>query len=172
MITYKSGNLLESNCSVICHQVNCQRVMGSGIAKQIKDKWPEIFDEYCKFIDYNYENGICRYSYDFLGMMQPIIVTEPLIKDDQTYMRNRLIINFFSQDKYLPRNICHTNYDAFRQCCISLREYLLKYCSGWTIGFPYKIGCGLAGGDWPIVEKIIEEELGIEFIVEIYQYNM
>ena len=29
------GNLLESDCDYICHQVNCQGKMNSGIAKSI-----------------------------------------------------------------------------------------------------------------------------------------
>ena len=46
MITYKNGNLLESGCDIICHQVNCQKVMGSGIAKQIREKWPIVYYDY------------------------------------------------------------------------------------------------------------------------------
>ena len=175
MVTYKNGNLLESNCSIICHQVNCQGVMGSGIAKQLRDKWPEVFDSYCNFLQYNYMNGICRYSYDFLGRC---LLTQCNEKGTSNF---QFIANFFSQDKYLPRAICHTDYDAFRKCCkqlkLQIKEVLLvsyKYKfkkETLTIGFPYKIGCGLAGGDWSIISKIIEEELGNEFNVELYQYN-
>jgi len=28
-----------------------------------------------------------------------------------------------------------------------------------TVRIPYKIGCGLGGGDWSIVSRIIQEEL-------------
>ena len=38
------------------------------------------------------------------------------------------------------------------------------------VGFPYKIGCGLAGGDWDTIIRIIEEELG-DLEVEIYKLN-
>ena len=38
-----------------------------------------------------------------------------------------------------------------------------------TIGFPYKIGCGLAGGDWNIVYNIIEEEFSGNYNVKIYK---
>ena len=46
MVHYVIGNLLESDCQYICHQVNCQRKMGSGIAKQIKEKWYAAYDVY------------------------------------------------------------------------------------------------------------------------------
>ena len=34
------GNLLEAPERIIVHQTNCMGVMGSGIAKQIKAKYP------------------------------------------------------------------------------------------------------------------------------------
>ena len=45
-IIYKKGNLLDAQTDVIAHQVNCQGVMGSGVAKQIKEKWPDVFKQY------------------------------------------------------------------------------------------------------------------------------
>ena len=136
--------------------------MGSGIAKQIREKWPQVQKEYCDNIDYCYENGFCRDSYDFLGMINWTEVD-----------KDRYVVNFYSQDTYLPRNKCHTDYKAFRNCCISLKEFLSDISferEYMTIGFPYKIGCGLAGGDWSIVSKIIEEELSV-YNVEIWEYK-
>jgi O-acetyl-ADP-ribose deacetylase (regulator of RNase III) len=43
MIHYVKGNLLDSNCDYICHQVNCQGVMGSGIARQIRERYPVVY---------------------------------------------------------------------------------------------------------------------------------
>lgn len=37
-------DLLEFKCDIFCHQVNCQGRMGSGIAKQIRNKYPIVFD--------------------------------------------------------------------------------------------------------------------------------
>ena len=49
MIHHVKGNLLDSNCDYICHQVNCQGVMNSGVAKQIREKWPEVYESYVNF---------------------------------------------------------------------------------------------------------------------------
>jgi O-acetyl-ADP-ribose deacetylase (regulator of RNase III) len=157
MITYKRGNLLDSNCDIIVHQVNCQGVMGSGIAKQIRDKWPEVFTRYQEYMNYFWNMGIATSSEHYLGQMQLIKVED-----------GKWVANFFSQDKYLPRGICHTDYEAFRICCKKLKSNIDDYAilKKVTIGFPYKIGCGLAGGDWSIISKIIEEELS-EYNVEI-----
>ena len=39
-------DITKSNADYICHQVNCQGVMGSGVAKAIRDKWPQVYEEY------------------------------------------------------------------------------------------------------------------------------
>ena len=46
MIAIINGNLLDSNCDYICHQVNCQGKMNSGIAKSIREKWPVVYANY------------------------------------------------------------------------------------------------------------------------------
>ena len=45
-LVYCNGNLLDAQTTIIGHQVNCQGVMGSGVAKQIKEKWPGVFSHY------------------------------------------------------------------------------------------------------------------------------
>ena len=48
-IKHVKGDILttptRNEDTVICHQVNCCGVMGAGLAKQIRDKWPVVFDE-------------------------------------------------------------------------------------------------------------------------------
>ena len=49
---YKNKSLLDLSPNiVICHQVNCQGVMGAGIAKQIRARWPEVYEDYKKTIE-------------------------------------------------------------------------------------------------------------------------
>ena len=40
-------------------------------------------------------------------------------------------------------------------------QWIKQHYAGQRIGLP-KIGAGLAGGDWEVIEKIIEEELAGE----------
>lgn len=47
--------------------------------------------------------------------------------------------------------------EAARSCM----RWIKDRCSGLRIGLP-KIGAGLAGGDWEISSRIIEEELARE----------
>jgi O-acetyl-ADP-ribose deacetylase (regulator of RNase III) len=52
MITFKNGNLFDSNCQTLVNTVNCKGVMGAGIALQFKEKFPKMFNDYkiaCKY---------------------------------------------------------------------------------------------------------------------------
>ncbi|WP_223249514.1 macro domain-containing protein [Bacillus sp. NMCN6] len=46
MIKTVDDNILEASEDIICHQVNCKGVMGAGLAKQIKSKYPNVHKEY------------------------------------------------------------------------------------------------------------------------------
>ena len=46
MLKYQIGNLLTAPQKCIAHQVNCQGVMGSGVAKAIKNEYPKVYKEY------------------------------------------------------------------------------------------------------------------------------
>lgn len=166
MVEIIEGNLLESKCDIICHQVNCKRAMGRGIAGQIRSIWPIVYNDYCNFIDYLYINNHIKQSKDLLGFINWTEV--------DSYYAPHYVVNFFSQDEYYPRDRCHTNYEAFTKCCKALKKFITKYNldnSNTIIGFPYKIGCGLAGGDWNVVYNIIEEEFQ-DYNVKIYKLNV
>ena len=49
MIRYIAGDILNSNEDIIVQQVNCQNVMGSGLAKAIYTKWPVEQTGYHKY---------------------------------------------------------------------------------------------------------------------------
>ena len=85
------GNLLESNANLICHQVNCLGVMGSGVALQIKNKWPIVFAEYRNLWE-KYKNNIPY----LLGMAQKVYLKEESeFNQDPMY-----VINMFAQINY------------------------------------------------------------------------
>ena len=45
------GDLLSSDVKIRCHQVNCRGVMGAGLALQVKQKYPEAFEQYKALCD-------------------------------------------------------------------------------------------------------------------------
>lgn len=145
MIHYVKGNLLDSNCDYICHQVNCQGVMGSGIARQIREKWPVVYDVYRVLCD-----NWC--AEDLIGNIQVA----------------GHVVNVFSQDNFGYDGRRYTSYDAFVECLLKFRNHIPYGC---TIGFPKNIGCGLGGGNWKIISTMIEEILGSYYEVYIYEYD-
>lgn len=139
MIKYIDGDLItmakNGEFDVIIQGCNCFCQMGSGIAPQIKSAFPEAFE-----VDLETECG----SEAKLGSMSYTKETIPTV------------CNLYSQFRYGGGRFgkMDLDYDALRSSLKLVKE---KF-SGKTIGSP-KIGAGLAGGDWEIIEQIIEEEL-------------
>lgn len=132
MKNLKKENILNASEQIIVHQVNELGVMGAGLAKQIKEKYPKMFEAYKKYA-----------SPDKIGQCLLIRVEE-----------DKYIANFFSQ-RGISRTHQTTDHKAFEKCLIQLSEYIKQ--NNMTVAFPYKIGCGLAGGNWDIVSKLIEK---------------
>ena len=157
MIHYVKGNLLDSDCDYICHQVNCQGVMGSGIAKQIRERWPIVYKVYKNRYDYHTLIGVT--SEDMLGNVDMIP-----IDDDGT----RFVFNMYSQADYGYDAKRYTSYNAFAICLGMIGAMMPNGCK---VGFPKNIGCGLGGGNWKVISALIEEILGKDFEVYIYEWN-
>lgn len=143
MLKIVEGDIIFSDgVAAICHQVNCQSVMGSGVAKAIYQKWPEVKQKYHEFC-----SG--QRPEDLLGKIQVVDLLS------EFPARNKVVINVFGQLTYGRRKICYTDYDALAKAF----DEINKICAFKTIAFPYGFGCGLAGGDWVTVEKLMLEHL-------------
>ena len=156
MIEVKHGDLFEDDVDVVCHQVNCRGTMGKGVAKQFAEKFPRSARAYWLYVNTIRQLfGVENAAENLLGQ----VVWE---KEKGVWT-----CSMFAQDAY-GYGKCFTDYAAFRKCCKHLRAHLEQEWNSKDrvkVGMPYKIGCGLAGGDWSIVHAIIEEELGDWHIV-------
>lgn len=140
MIKIINKNIIFADEQIIAHQVNCKGVMGSGVAKAIKEAYPEAFTEYKKFCNSSSN------SKDLLGCVQYVVI--PRVK--------KIIVNLFAQDGY-GRDKRYTNYESIEDC---FRALFRK--SRMPIAMPYGIGCGRGGGDWdnivyPMIKNIFKE---------------
>ena len=137
------GDILSVESGVVVHGVNCQSVFGAGLAKQIRQKYPEVCSEYLRiFKDY----GGYRYKGDrsLLGHIQ---VTS--ISDDLHF------VNAFTQLNYGNDEKKYVSYDAVDTVFCNIAKTISEEND---IHFP-KIGCGLAGGEWSVIKSIIEHRL-------------
>lgn len=139
MVKIVNGNLLDATEDVICHQVNCQGVMGSGVAQQIRERWPEVYQVYKAHVN--------LHSPCLLGTILLIPVNEA----------RKAVVNMFAQDRYGYDGDKYTSYDAFYKCLEDIRDSVSRYCS---IAFPYKIGSDRGGASWNVIYAMIGDVLG------------
>ncbi len=150
MIKHIKCDIFESGADVICHQVNCQGVMGSGIAKQVREKYPVVYEAYKKWCSQYTPKHL-------LGRAQPVNT------NDKT-----LIVNIFAQENFGYDGKCYTDYNALKS---GLKTVHLNFKNN-VIAIPYLMGCHRGGGDWNIVYKMIEEIFGdSDCEVLICEYN-
>ena len=79
MIVYKTGNMFDSTSSfdAIVNTVNCVGVMGAGLAKQVKDRYPEHYEDYRDRCQQNVvAPGGVSYSYE-PARIPPYIIDFP-----------------------------------------------------------------------------------------------
>jgi O-acetyl-ADP-ribose deacetylase (regulator of RNase III) len=130
---------LQGKFDVIVHGCNCFNTMGAGIARQVAIELPEatIADNYTRRGDKNK-----------LGNIGIVKIERGDVKFE--------VVNAYTQYG-CNVNTINVDYEAIRNCLKLIKE---KF-SGKRIGYPL-IGCGLAGGKWEIVSKILDEELAGE----------
>ena len=141
MIVTATGDLLDVPVGIICHQVNCRGAFGAGIAAQIAGKWPVVERVYRSHLVRCADAGVRP-----LGTVSYCAVAPGLT-----------VANLYAQLSYgngAREGRCYTDYGALRSC---LEKVRLEF--GWDVPMhvPYRIGCGLAGGDWKAVRPILEE---------------
>ena len=136
--TFHWGNVLDTDCEVILHQVNMQGVMGSGVAKCIKKKYPEVYEVY---------------AYECHRINSKEIFGRTLFVPVEN--NTKWIGNMFAQNEYGYDGAMYTSYSAFQSCLEDVKS--LK--PGTRIAIPWRIGCVRGGADWNKIKPLIEEML-------------
>lgn len=133
-VTLIQGDILAADEKYIAHGCNCVGAFGAGLAGQIARMYPQAREAYME--KYRREGWK-------LGEIQ-------LVKIEG----GPTIINCATQYNYKGYGLL-ADYGAIRTCLQKIKSVM----NGAEIALP-KIGCGLARGEWTVVEKIIWEELG------------
>lgn len=145
-VTYTEGDLLkweskDAEWNVVVHGCNAQGVMGSGVAKQIRDKYPAAFDVY-------------RKEYEAAGLPLGSFTVAPVEND------TKRIVNLVTQQYFGKDGKRYINYEALYSGLSDIRDLLVGPKSmgrNWTLAIPAWIGCGLAGGEPLIVQAMVED---------------
>ena len=150
-----SGNLLDfppycqtdpnrdTGINNIAHSCNCRMIMGGGIAKQIKNRYPQAYEADVKFICDEYdEEGQFKYA---LGNYSKAVI----------------------EIKFLPNNKA-TIYNLYTQASIGGDSRQVNYEKFWqALKNMHGISCGLAGGNWGIIKAMIED-IFLDSLIKTY----
>lgn len=135
IVEYVKGDLLDAPYT-IGHGCNCQGVMGSGVAKAIREKFPKAYSRYRS----SYENANYKLHLGDIHFVN---------------CNGKIIINMMTQDNYGRDGHKYVSYDAIHECFSFLdRMSKDRRMSHEDIAIP-KIGAGLGGGDWNVIAAII-----------------
>jgi O-acetyl-ADP-ribose deacetylase (regulator of RNase III) len=125
MFNVKVGDMFaEVKDGYIMHGCNAHGVMGSGVAKIIRDKYPIAYEQYH-----------AQHPNYFLGEVIPVIV-EP----------NIVVVNAITQENF-GTDVVQVDYNAVEQACKGVKHLAASgMIASKEVHFPF-IGAGLAGGD-------------------------
>lgn len=150
-IQYLIGDATEprgDKRTIIAHIVNTGTAnWGAGFAAVVKQKWPAAQDDFKYWVGDNRDN-LCLGN----SRLYPI-------------NGDRLLFSMIAQQGYGKSKQPTIRYQALEQCLDSLAETALSQQA--VVSMP-RIGCGQAGGDWSIVEELVDQSLcrhGIEVTV-------
>lgn len=144
MIRYVKGDLFDTECDIIAHGCNCRGGYGSGVAYTMAKKYPKARDMYLdKYDDEGWRLGDVQFVHTVSG---------------------KVIANCATQDAFLPRGVKHVDYKAIYFSMLKVKDFAKE--RGLSIAIP-KIGAGLAGGDWQIIESTLEQVFS-DYVVTVY----
>ena len=135
LINHVSGDLTTlTGRFVIVQQVNCQNVMGAGLAKALMTRWPQVASEYHAFcVKHTPQTLLGRTPQALLGHIQTTIVGH-----------DQFVCNVFGQ-RYYGRSGHYTNEAKLLGGIAHILDHAGR--AGLPVYIPANIGSGLAGGD-------------------------
>ena len=121
---------------VIVHGCNCHCEMSAGVARAVRDAFPEAYAADRQTLAGD------RSKLGTISWARVERLASPLT-----------VVNGYTQFDYSGAGVL-VQYEAVRSVMRQVKERF----EGQRIGYP-KIGAGLARGDWNILSRIIDEEL-------------
>ena len=143
-IEYVKGDLFSTSIKTIVHGCNAQGVMGSGVAKIIREKYPRAYDRY-------------RNEYELHQHLKLGSIIAVPCRDYEAPDTVRVIVNAITQEFYGRDGKRYVSYDAVAEAMQHINRFFDVY--GITEVAMPMIGAGLGGGDWKVISAIIESEL-------------
>ena len=143
MVVFLRGDLFSSKAHTLVNPVNCVGVMGKGIAKGFRDRWPEMFFCY---------QAACQRGFLRPGRLFPWSDGE------------RLILNVPTKDHWRSMSTVEIVDGGLLAIRAVWRRLGVR-----SMAIP-ALGCGLGTLSWDVVRPLIEQRVGdLPFAVEVYE---
>ncbi len=140
MLKRVKGNLIDlaeaGEFDIIVHGCNCQNTMGSGIAREMRERYPGVYQA-DTLATKQWKNPVAK-----LGNFS----TYSTVHNNHVFV----VINAYTQLHFMPRGVDHFEYESFYLILKKLESF-----EGLRFGFPY-IGMGLAGGNSERIMGMLE----------------
>lgn len=148
VLLYRRTSIFESSAQTLVNTVNCVGVMGKGIAKEFKDREPEMFAQYKILCD--------------RGELRPGLLW--LWRGQRNW-----VLNF-------PTKIHWRNPSRLEWIELGLQKFVANFKNQEIreISFP-RLGCGNGGLDWRDVQPLMEKylvELPISIFIHDYEKDI
>lgn len=145
----RNGDVFTTDATYIGHGVNVKGIMGAGIAKTIREKFPQVYNEYRWLCLGNNLTPGNYFAYPENG---------------------KVIVNFASQALPGP----DATYDWLFTSLLRFSQLAVNKIkrNGRLVAIP-EIGCGIGGLEWPLVKQTIElvEAIVPEIEYEVWHWN-
>lgn len=140
MKNIKFGDILSVEEGIIVHGCNSLGIMGSGIALQIKQKYPMCFLAYQKHIQES-----SRTNTNVMGTVVPYKVPE----------KNLIIMNAITQKNFGKDGRKYVSYESVFEAFKTIVTLANGPIQRMEVHYPL-IGAGLGGGDWSLISELID----------------
>ena len=149
-----NGDIFNSNATIIAHQCNGLGLMGSGIAKEVKERYPRVYEKYKKAID----DDLFK-----LGGCQVV---------DTDGNKTQYIANLCGQYNCGYDNKRYTSYDAIYSALEKLADYCVRKGIK-SVAFPYKMSSVRGGASWDVIYAMIMDVFknNDNITIEIWKYD-
>lgn len=151
-VVHFEGNIFDSEAPVIGHGVNTQGLMDSGIAAQVKESFPSVFEAYSQ---------VCEFG-GLVGGTALVLQASEEESDTPLWIAN--IASQVEPGENAELKLLEDGlYDTVEQ----MRDMGLFH-----LALP-KIGAGIGGLDWDTVLDAIESEAEVnpDFTIEVWTYT-
>ena len=136
----EKGSILDIKKGIICHQVNCEGIMGVGLSKKIKEQYPDSY-------------------VDYMGawMMGDLVVGNVIfsvIEDKRLYVAH--VCGQHKEDKRSNINR-NTSYVGLINCFKSISSFSDKL--KLPVYVPFDLGSRSGGGESTSIMKVLTSNL-------------